>query len=62
MAQAQREEEHKDEAKSHFLFECHSYSETVLSGSKTVLNFDIELNPWQAFQTSVTSLVCVLEL
>ena len=62
MARAQHEEERKDEADSHFLFAFHYYSEPVLSGSKTVLNFDIELNPWQAFQTSVISLVCFLEL
>lgn len=62
MARAQHEEERKDEADSRFLCEFHSYSEPLLSGSETVLHFDIELNPWQAFQTSVTSLVCFLEL
>lgn len=38
------------------------YSEPVLSGSETVLNFDINVSPWQAFQISVPGLVCSVEL
>lgn len=53
MVWAQPEEEHKDEADSHFLFAVHSCSEPVQSLWHTHY-------PWQAFQTSVTSSVCLL--
>lgn len=37
-------------------------SEPVLSGSETVLHFDINISPWQAFQISVSSSVCLLRV